>query len=106
MSEDTIRLMRRQADDWARDTLKMQQQHLLRIEAKVTEVEGRICDMRRSLSRHMDHEESKLGEIREMQTLIRVDVAGLKVRAGIWGAIAGAMLSGVVGVLVWAITKQ
>lgn len=35
------------------------------------------------------HLEAEVAALDEKLTLVRIDVAGLKVRAGVWGAIAG-----------------
>ncbi len=44
---------------------------------------------------------SKLDRLEELVTQARIDIAGLKVRAGAWGAIAG-MATAVLG---WLLTR-
>ncbi len=77
MSDDVFR---RREDNWARETLKLQQTHLTRIE-------------------------NKLDDHTEKFTKLQLVVEGLKVRASIWGALSGALLSGLVAVMVWAVTR-
>lgn len=47
--------------------------------------------------------ENNLKEIDEKVNLCRIEIAGLKVKSGIWGAIAG-MIPAAIGVGMWIIS--
>lgn len=47
----------------------------------------------------LDELKQGLGELREEVMRLREDVAGLKVRSGLWGAVAGAIPAGIA--IVW-----
>ena len=42
-------------------------------------------------------------ELGDTVVLCRIDIAGLKIKAGVWGAMAG-LIPGLVGVLMWALS--
>lgn len=47
--------------------------------------------------------EDKMNDIDEKVNLCRIDIAGLKVKSGIWGAIAG-LIPAAVGVTMWILS--
>lgn len=49
--------------------------------------------------------ENKITAVEEQITLCRVDIAGLKVKSGIWGAIAG-MVPVSIGLVMWIVSTQ
>ena len=49
--------------------------------------------------------EEKIDTLDERVTLCRVDIAGLKVKSGIWGAIAG-MIPAAIAVSMWVLSLQ
>ena len=51
----------------------------------------------------LDTLEKKVEGLDEKITLCRIDIAGLKVKSGIWGAIAG-MIPAAIGVGMWIIS--
>jgi len=53
---------------------------LERVEAKVDKIDGRVIEL-------------------------KIDLAQLKIKAGIWGALAGSVPASIVGLLVWFITR-
>jgi glutaminase len=53
----------------------------------------------------LDTLEKKIGNVDEQLTLCRVDIAGLKVKSGIWGAIAGLVPAGVAATM-WILSVQ
>jgi hypothetical protein len=48
-------------------------------------------EYRQYIVRKLDEQSKELAEIRDQVTLMRIDLAMLKVRAGAWGALAGAI---------------
>lgn len=53
-----------------------------------------------SLKTDIDGIRADVRELRDLVTLVRLDIAGLKVKSGIWGAIAG-MTTATLLVLGW-----
>ena len=51
----------------------------------------------------LDTLEKKMVSLDEKVTLCRIDIAGLKVKSGIWGAIAG-MIPAAIGVGMWVMS--
>ena len=48
-------------------------------------------EYRQYIVRKLEEQSAELTEIRDQVTLMRIDLAMLKVRAGAWGALAGAI---------------
>lgn len=53
----------------------------------------------------LDRIETKIDHCLESNNLCRVDIAGLKVKSGIWGAIAG-MVPVSIGLVLWIMSVQ
>jgi len=49
---------------------------------------------RQYIVRKLDEQSAEISALHEQVTLMRIDLAMLKVRAGLWGAIAGAVPAG------------
>lgn len=52
-------------------------------------------EYRQYIVRKLDEQSADIAEIRDQVTLMRIDLAMLKVRAGMWGALAGAIPGGI-----------
>lgn len=53
----------------------------------------------RSVSRQLEEGQTERKELQELITQVRLDVMSLRARASVWGAVAGAILSLLVGVI-------
>lgn len=49
---------------------------------------------RQYIVRKLDEQSAEISALHEQVTLMRIDLAMLKVRAGLWGALAGAVPAG------------
>jgi len=49
---------------------------------------------RQFIVRKLDEQSAEISALHEQVTLMRIDLAMLKVRAGMWGALAGAVPAG------------
>lgn len=65
----------------------------------------RLAEVERLISDHTEQDNRNFEKLHEAITAARVDIAGLKARASMWGAVAGVLGGGAVSGLIAYLVK-